>query len=349
MGQPGLIPWGNIRHALDSRQQEPSTWDEVNLLQEVLKPSVRSFTRITSRSPPLIPGSPWLSYASQLDFLQRESDRFWSADRRPGAPPRLAGLAAWRGGILMVGNAEFHITEEMTEEFMHAKLRGCRHRGGSPGWHQDKILEQAHKKLQSILLAADARRERLRAQVVEGSGQQDGSEDTRALLDSIVARDPERYLAWLSTKGYSYFTMNDHNPYALSWEEWCAWKAPRSFDVCCKQATALRRPLLGPGTIDRTKYGPPGDRPTVTLEEAQEGNKRSMEFQDPADGMEDSLKEKPQYYTIGSEVTSGETAAQNRAIRGDDVWLFEPVDEVNRANNDPSRQKKVEIEGSFRC
>ena len=131
-GRPGSVPWDNATYALDSRQQKPSTWDEVNLLQEALKPSIRSFARVTSRSPPFIPGSPWLSYASQLDILQRQSNRCWSVDQRPGAPPRLARLGAWSGGILMIGDAEFLITEEMTEEFIHAKLRGYRHRDGSP-------------------------------------------------------------------------------------------------------------------------------------------------------------------------------------------------------------------------
>ena len=32
-----------------------------------------------------------------------------------------------------------------------------------------------------------------------------------AVLDGIVARDPERYLAWLSSLGYFDFTSNEHN------------------------------------------------------------------------------------------------------------------------------------------
>lgn len=348
-GQPGSISWVNAMHTLDSRQQMPSSWDEVYLLQEALQPSIRSFTSITARSPPVVPGSPWLPYASQLDILQRESSRVWSADRRPGASPRLAELAAWTGGISAVGKAGFHITEEMTEEFMHAKLREFRHRDGSLGWHQAKFVQQEHDKFQSILLAADARRERLKAQSVEGTGQQDASENTKSIFDNIVARDPERYLAWLSTMGYFYFTTNHHNPYALSWEEWCEWKAPRSFEICCKQASAVRRPALGPGTIDRTKYGPPGDRPTITLEEAKKGNRRSMEFRNTANGMEVYLKEKAQYYKIGGEAMSREAAAHYYAIRGEDVWLVESVDSVQEAYEDPNRQMEAQIEVEFGC
>lgn len=343
--QPGSIPQVNAMYALDSRQQKPSTWDEVNRLQEALKPSVRSFSRVTARSPSSVPGSPWLSYASQLEILQGESDRFWGADRRPGAPPKLAGLAAWRGGILMVGKAGFHITEEMTEEFTHAKLRGKRHYAD---WHQDEFVEQAQNDFQSIYLAADARREKLRAQAAEGIGQQVISEKITAILDNIVARDPERYLAWLSTMGYFYFTLNDHNPYAFSWEDWCTWKAPRSFEVCCKQASVLSRPPMGPGSIDRTKYGPPGDRPAITLEEAKKGNRRAMEFRYTADGMEVSQKEKAQYCIINGEATSREATAHYHAIRGGDVWLFEPMSSVMKAFNDPSRKRDAEIEANFR-
>ncbi|CAD6581610.1 MAG: hypothetical protein ASARMPRED_000654 [Alectoria sarmentosa] len=349
MGQPSSIPWVNATHALDSRQQKPSTWDEVNMLQEALKPSIRSFTRVTSRTPPLILGSPWLSYAAQLDILQRESDRFWRADRRPGAPPSLTRLAAWRGGILMVRKARFFITEEMTEEFMHEKLRGYRHRIGSPGWHQERFVEHTHNEVQSMLLAAETRERSLGAESIEGIGQQDPLENVTAILDNIVARDPERYLAWLSTMGYFYFTTNDHNPYALPWKDWCAWTAPRSFEVCCKQDSAVRRPPLGPGAIDRTKYGPPGDRPTITLEEAKKGNKRSMEFRGAVDGMEVSLEEKAQYYIIRGEATSREAAAHYHAIRGKDVWLFDPLHTFKEVYNDPSRHRELELEASFRC
>lgn len=249
----------------------------------------------------------------------------------------------------MVAEAAFHITEEMTEEFMHAGLRGYRHRDGSPGCHQANFVQQEHEKLQRFLLAADARRERLRAQAVEGTGQQDASENVTSILDNIVARDPERYLAWLSTMGYFYFTTNRHNPYALSWEEWCEWKAPRSFEVCCKQTPEVRRPALGPGTINRTKYGPPGDRPTITLEDAKKGNRRSLEFRNTADGMEVYLKEKAQYYMIGGEAMSREAAAHYHAIRGEDVWLVEPVGSVKATYENPSRQMEAQIEAGFGC
>ena len=342
---------------LDSRQHMPSNWDEVDLLQEALKPSVRSFSRITSRSPPTVIGAAWLSYATQLDVLQRESDRCWKADRRPGAPPKLAALNPWKGGILMVCKATFHTTEDMTEEFVHARFkdkesRGCRHREGSPSWQQDRYISKTQDHFQKLLKAADARRAKLSAleiQAVEGNGNRDSPESFTAMLDRIVARDPERYLAWLTTMGYFYFTMSDHNPFNLNWEEWCTWRAPRSFQSCCQPASPAWRPPRGPGAIDKTKYGPAGDRPTITLDEAKKGNRRAMEFRGTANGMEVSQKEKAEYHMLGGEATSREAAVHYRTIRGEDVWLFEPMDSLEEANNDPCRQREAELEGSFRC
>lgn len=239
----------------------------------------------------------------------------------------------------MVGKAVPHITEEMTKEFTHAKLREYGDRAGSRGWPQADFYEQAHDQFQSLLLAADARRERLKIQAAGLNGQQDASEDITETLDNIVARDPERYLAWLSTMGYFYFTMSRHNPYGFSWEDWCAWNAPITFEICCKPAFAVW-PTSGPGSIDRTRYGPPGDRPTITLEEAKRGNRKGLEFQNAANGLEVAQKEKAQYSMIRGESTSREAAAHYHALRGEDVWLFEPAEPSQDEYNDPSRHGK---------
>ena len=244
----------------------------------------------------------------------------------------------------MIGGARFCITEETTEGFTHAKLRGLRDRERPPGWQDDRC-EQAHDQFQSLLLAADARRERLKAQAADGKRQQHASENVTETLDNIVARDPERYLAWLSTMGYFYFTMSDHNPYGLSWEDWCAWKAPASFDICCKPMW----PIFGPGAFKRTKYGPLGDRPTITLEEAKRGNRRALEFRNTANGLEVYQKEKAQYSKIHGEATSREAAAHYHALRGEDVWLFKPVESFQDEWKDPGRHSEAEIEASFGC
>ena len=356
-GKPGSKMSMEALWKSDSRQHMPSNWDEVDLLQEALQPSIRSFSRITSRSPPNVMDSPWSSYAMQLDILQRESDRCWKADRRPGAPPKLAALNPWTGGILMVYEASFHTTEDMTEEFVHPRVkhdrsRSCSHREGSPSWQQDKYISNTQAHFQKFLESADARKaklSRLEIQAVEGNGYRDSSEAITTMLDNIVKRDPERYLAWLTTMGYVYFKMSDHNPFNLGWEDWCTWKAPRSFELCCKPACPVRRPPCGPGAIDRTKYGPAGNRPTITLKDAKKGNERAMEFRGTANGTEVSQKETAEYHMLSSEATSREAAAHYSAIRGEDVWLSHPMDSLEEACNDLSYQREAELEAMFRC
>lgn len=351
LGQPSSIPGVNTVDALDSREDKPSTWDEVYLLQAALKPSFRSFTRVTARAPPTVPDSHWLSYADQLEILQRESDQHWTTDQRSGPPPKLAKLASWKGGITMIDGAQYRITEEMTENFMHRDF----HRNilpdqhGTLGWYQKTFSEQAHNKLRCVLSAANARRKSFAAQVMEGQEQQDATESVAKILDSIVARDPERYLAWLSSMGYFYFTTDIHNPHGFSWEDWCAWRAPRSFQICCKQESAVMWPPFGFGAVNAAKYGKLGDRPTISLEEAKRGNRRALEFLDGDDGLEVSTMEKPEYYMISGEATSREAAARYHAIRGEDVWLFEPTNSFVETNNDPGRQREAEVEASFGC
>ena len=349
MLQPGSIPSVNTPYALDSREEKPSTLDELRLLQEALKPSIRSFTRVTARSPPITSGSEWLSYADQLDILQRESDRCWHVDGRPGPPPKLAKLGGWRGGIMRVGEAEYRITEEMTEKFTHRKVTGNRHPDGSLGWYQNTFGEQAHCKVEHMLSAADAKRERFETEILEGEEEKTLPETITANLDRIVARDPERYLAWLSSMGYFYFTTNEHNYYGYSWEDWCKWKAPSTFEICYKQVSVPMRPPFGPGAIDRTKYGPAGDRPTITLDQAKKGNRRAMEFREGDDGLEVSVEEKPQYHMIRGEATSREAAAHYHGMRGEDGWLLEPRNSSIEVNSDPSRQREIEVEASFGC
>ena len=348
--QSGNIPAINTVDALDSREEKPSTWDEVYLLQEALKPSVRSFTRVTARSPPVVSNSHWLSYADQLAILQRESDRCWTADQRSGPPPKLAKLGAWGGGISFVAEAKFRITEEMTEEFMHSNFNQnpLPDEHGSLGWYHNTFNEQAHNEVERLLSVADARRERIKEQALDKE-EPGASETITAILDSIVAQDPQRYLAWLSTMGYFYFTTYDHNPYGFSWEDWCTWKAPRSFQITCKPKAMVNWPPFGPGAIDKTKYGPPIERPIVSLEQAKKGNRRALAFDDTDDGLQVSQKERAEYHMIDGEATSRGAAAHYHAIRGEDVWLFDPKISFIGVDNDPGRKRETEVEASFCC
>ena len=347
MGHAGGIPSIHTIGKTDSRDEAPKDWDEVFLLREVLKPSFRSFMRVTSRLPPAISGSAWSSYNRQLEILQRESDRCWGVDQRAGLPPKLAKLAEWRGGIRMVGKAVFRVTEEMSEDFLNKNIREYSSSDGSLGWHQRDFCEQAHKEFQEILLAADARIGKPKEQAVDGEEQQDICENLTETLDKIIALDPERYLAWLSAMGYYYFTSDEHNPCKLCWEDWCKREAPMSFHKTCKLDPIVASPPTGHGAINRSRYGPPGDRPTITLDDAKKGNKRVVESHDVVGGMAFSSKEEAQYYMMGGQATSRAAAAHYHVIRGRDCWLFDPRDSPKEETEDPSRRREAEIEASF--
>ena len=348
MSNTGGIPSVNTIGEADSRDEAPKTWDEVFLLQDALKPSIRSFARVTSRTPPAISGSAWLSYNGQLEILQQESDRCWGVDGRAGPPPKLAKLAKWEGGIHKVGNAEFRITEEMTEKFLNNNIRGYSFSEGSLGWHQHTFGEQAYKEVHKILSAADAREEKRKAQAVNSEEQQDICETLTETLDMIVAQDPERYLAWLSTMGFVYFTKNEHNPCKLGWQEWCRWEAPMSFQKLCKPDHSVAGLPTGPGAINKSRYGPPGDRPTITLEEAMKGNKRFMELRDVAGGMVfSSQEEEAQYFMMGGQAMSRAAAAHYHVIRGKDGCLFELESSSKDEPKDPSRRREAEVEANF--
>ena len=348
MGHSGGILSVNTIGEADSRDEAPKNWDEVFLLGDALKPSIRSFSRVTSRTPPAISGSAWLSYNGQLEILQQESDRCWGVDGRAGPPPKLAKLAEWEGGIHKISNAELHITEEMTEKFLNNKIRGYSYSEGSLGWHQQTFGEQAYKEAHKILLAADARQEKLKAQAINGEEQQNICETLTEAFDMIVAQDPERYLAWLATMGFVYFNKNDHNPCKLGWDEWLRWEAPMSFQRIIKPDHNVARPPTGPGAINKSKYGPPGVRPTITLEEAKKGNKRFMELRDVAGGMPFSSKEEEApYYMMNGQAMSRAAAAHYHVIRGKDCWLFKLEDSLNEEPKDPSRRREAEVEASF--
>ena len=301
-------------------------------------------TPLQMSQPNSIPG------VNTVDVLDSREEKP-STDQRAGAPPKLAKLASWNGGIMMVDGAQLHITEEMTEKFMHQDFRRniLPDQHGTLGWYQKTFGEQAHKELGHFLSAANARRECIGAQTVEGQEQPSASEDPTTILDSIIARDPERYLAWLSTMGYFHYATDVDNPCGFSWEDWCTWIAPRCFQTYCKQENAVMWPSSGLGAVNAAKYGQLGDKPTISLAQAKRGNGRALEFLDGDDGLEVSTKEKPQYYMIGGEATSREAAAHYHAIRGEDVWLFEPTNSFIEANDDFGRQREAEVEASFNC
>ena len=218
--------------ALDQRQTGPKDWNEVEAIQRALAPIREKYTLITNLVLPEV--SIWESYSVQLDALQSIVHRSWKAQKRRGDPPNLAKL-----------------TDETAKQLMHPKLREWKPKAGSLSWCQETY--------------ANERTERLKTPLPPGlHRKQSPSDDVLATSDSIVAREPEGFRAWLATQGSFFYRASADS---VSWEEWCLYMAPIIFQEECPPALVTPLPK-----VIKPQYHPPHLRPTVTLEQAVRGH-----------------------------------------------------------------------------
>lgn len=116
----------------DVRAKAPEDWDQVKLIQQVLESTIRSFARVTGRTPPSV--SPWLSYRQQRDAFQQTLDRYWEIDERPGQPPELAGIGPCYGPLKSIIDAHVVITEDELEYATHPTVASYQPVPGSIAW-----------------------------------------------------------------------------------------------------------------------------------------------------------------------------------------------------------------------
>ena len=116
----------------DVRAKAPENWDEVKIIQQVLESAVRSFARITGRTPPRV--SPWGSYRQQRDAFQEALDRYWRLDKRQGPPPELAGIGPWYGPMKSIIDAPVMITEDDVEYATNPTVASYQPVPGSIAW-----------------------------------------------------------------------------------------------------------------------------------------------------------------------------------------------------------------------
>lgn len=265
-------------HDEDSRQFCPRDMGEVEILQEALAPTCRNFVQVTAREPP--PISPWKSYAKQSEMLQIWSDRYWIAEDRKGNPPKIAQLDTWTGGIANFRKAKFVVTEEAAAKYTHSHLFRWNDGPAKPGsilWEEQMFLEVCLDNTRKELEDGKAREEERTANPQDtGNGGDPGPEnDLEAILDSVVAEDPERYIAWLSSRGYAFYKWCTRSQKSLSWEVWCKWFAPTTYEA--SQTEPLRSHSNG-GIYTFNNGGSEKShrsllsRPTITLEQAEEGH-----------------------------------------------------------------------------
>ena len=239
----------------DFRHRLPKDWSEVNALQKALTPCFEMFARMTCRTTPKI--SPWLSYASQVNELQQMLTYYWGRDGRLGHPPYLARL-----------------TEESSEKYIHPDLRQWKSSDGSLLWWEERYNQtnfQCFDKTLQEIRAKSIRKEKLGEHVSEPaqlSESESESENLSKVLKSIVARNPDRFRAWLSSIGYEFYAKAAHT---IEWNPWCTWIAPTLYERLSVPQHLESR--FGSGRVNlmdrRMKF-----QPAITLEEAFEGYKR---------------------------------------------------------------------------
>ena len=113
----------------DVRAKAPQNWDEVKIIQQVLESAIRSFARITARTPPNV--SPWGSYREQREAFQAALDRYWRLSKRAGPPPEIASIGPWYGPVKSIIDAPIVITEADLEWATHPTVASYKPTPGS--------------------------------------------------------------------------------------------------------------------------------------------------------------------------------------------------------------------------
>ena len=176
---------GPINDVEDSRFANPRSWEEVQTLQQALAPTYRTFAttsgRVTEkRPPPKI--SPWNSYADHYRVLQQAMMDAWQSDHRIGAPPELAGLCAWTGGINAWHKAKVRTTEEALNTFIHPRLRPSQPPQGSLLWHEERAWSFMNRHAE-----AKRRQEMVEAQRRKSAETQRQLANARLRADALAA------------------------------------------------------------------------------------------------------------------------------------------------------------------
>ncbi|MCJ1456162.1 hypothetical protein MMC28_006522 [Mycoblastus sanguinarius] len=270
-----------------ARYHKPKTWDEVRDLQAALRPSFQMFTRLTNQLAPL---TVWDSYAVQWNEAQSMLNRLWPQIHSGynGNVPRLVRLRAWNGGIAEAYNARLdsnpieasalrHPTQRLQQPGDNSNSLASMHTAYAIKFY-DHITNELQRSDASRQATATAPGNRAQSNLGVDGTQDNSEENWREYLDRLIARNPGEYLAWLSARSYEIFEASKASAMGMTWEYWCSIFAPIHFEQTCHKIIEPHginytegKPAAGPGASDRTKYGPPGARPTLSLDDAMRG------------------------------------------------------------------------------
>jgi len=259
----------------DSRQARPKDMNEVNLLQQALGPSFRTFFRVTAREPPFVDA--WMCYADQTNLLQQCSDENWRADNRRGLPPRLAKLGSWVGGIKSYNTADFAVSEGAVSGYTHPGAEGMSKPAKGNLLSYERKYHEACMRGSARELEIARAREGEREEVSESVRRPKPRNDITAVLNSVVAPDPEGYLAWLTDFGHSYYSIFARRQKYLTWEDWCLFFAPTVYEGCQAKPMGssqnFKLYIWSRRGSERSQRSL-NDRPMITSEQAESGHKK---------------------------------------------------------------------------
>lgn len=116
-GNPNEVPSNasvrsEVEDPTDSRNEKPTSMEEVQMLQSALKQTIADFKELSGGSTP-----DWTNtmdnYFSQWDALQKQFDTVWMELWNNSNSPALRGLGRWTGGIANWRTAELARSERI--------------------------------------------------------------------------------------------------------------------------------------------------------------------------------------------------------------------------------------------
>lgn len=155
-------------------------------------------------------------------------------------------------------------TEQTAENLTHPNLRRWEPKEGSLLWVQETRRDQMLEEIEAGLRGVSGGKEN--GSTTETSKSRESNlSDYLAELDTIVARNPEGFMAWLETQALIYYRPSAKS---MTWDEWSTMVAPIIYEA--KYQPEASRRMLDNG-FRTLAYRPVAPLRRVTFEEAVHG------------------------------------------------------------------------------
>ena len=224
--------------------QRPRNWGEVLSCQRALRPFICRYAQIAGkwRLPRICP---WHSQIWHINVLQEAIKADWQKDHCGGVPPDL---------VEEVATPSNAVTHPLGHTWIWPE--------GTLMWyeqHQDQMWREINQQIIEMNQYTPPNHDHLSVEESE-------PHDISAILDSIIARNPELYLWWLTCVGYAYYIPEAQSK---TWDDWCTWIAPTTYEGWCR----LKFPSKMPMERERRHLLPLSrPRPAISFDEASKGH-----------------------------------------------------------------------------